>query len=74
MLILSRKLNEQIVIGDQIVVTVVAIRGGSVRLGIEAPGNVPVHRREIYEALSKAEALGKKAGQLGSQTRSGDES
>ena len=51
MLILSRKLNEQIVIGDQIVVTVVAIRGGNARLGIEAPENVPVHRQEVYDIL-----------------------
>ncbi|MHC4399108.1 MAG: carbon storage regulator CsrA [Planctomycetota bacterium] len=53
MLILSRKLNEQIVIGDGIVVTVVGIRGGNVRLGIEAPTHIPVHRKEIYEALRK---------------------
>lgn len=75
MLILSRKLNEQIVIGDQIVITVVAIRGGNVRLGIEAPKNVPVHRHEIYEALreegQKAEALGKNADHSGSEASSG---
>lgn len=77
MLILSRKLNEQIVIGDQIVITVVAIRGGNVRLGIEAPRDVPVHRQEIYDALraegQRAEALGKKADHSGSRARSGDE-
>ena len=61
MLILSRKLNEQIVLGDGIVVTVVAIRGGNVRLGIEAPADIPVHRREIYEAL-RQQRLGRKAG------------
>jgi len=70
MLILSRKLNEQIMIGDQIVITVVAIRGGNVRLGIEAPNDVPVHRQEIYEALrreeGKAQALGGKGGHPGS--------
>jgi len=75
MLILSRKLNEQIVIGDQIVVTVVAIRGGNVRLGIEAPKDVPVHRHEIYQALreegQRAEALGKKADRSGSPSGSG---
>jgi carbon storage regulator len=71
MLILSRKLNEQIVIGDGIVVTVVAIRGGHVRLGIEAPNDVPVHRKEVYEALRKqsdqrkAKALGEKTEQSG---------
>lgn len=51
MLILSRKTNEQIVIGDKIVVTVVAVRGGNVRLGIDAPRSVQVHRREVYDAI-----------------------
>jgi carbon storage regulator len=69
MLILSRKLNEQIVIGDQIVITVVAIRGGNVRLGIEAPENVPVHRQEVYDALCKERG---KAGALGGKTSSSD--
>lgn len=53
MLILARKRNEQIVIGDGIVITVVAIRGGSVRLGIDAPKDVTVHRKEIYEAIRR---------------------
>ena len=77
MLILSRKLNEQVVIGDQIVITVVSIRGGNVRLGIEAPRDVPVHRQEIYEALSKqapeTQPLGKKTGTSKSETGSGDQ-
>jgi carbon storage regulator len=55
MLILARKRDEQIVIGDGIVVTVVAIRGGSVRLGIEAPKDVSVHRKEIYDAIQRKE-------------------
>jgi carbon storage regulator len=53
MLILSRKCNEQIVIGDNIVVTVVAIRGGNVRLGIQAPTSVAVHREEIHRAIQE---------------------
>ena len=77
MLILSRKLNEQIVIGDRIVVTVVAIRGGNVRLGIEAPNDVPVHRQEVYQALRKeerkVEGLPEKADHSGSGTSSRDE-
>ncbi len=77
MLILSRKTNEQIVIGDRIVITVVAIRGGNVRLGIEAPDDVPVHRQEVYEALckqgGKAEALGGKADHPRTRAGSGDE-
>ena len=53
MLVLSRKQDQRIVIGDNIVVTVVEIRGDRVRLGIEAPTEVPVHRREIYEAIQR---------------------
>jgi carbon storage regulator len=51
MLVLSRKKNESIIINDNIVVTVVEIRGDKVRLGIDAPKDVSVHRREIYEAI-----------------------
>lgn len=51
MLVLSRKKNESIIINDHIVVTVVEIRGDKVRLGIEAPKDVSVHRREVYEAI-----------------------
>jgi carbon storage regulator len=51
MLVLSRKKNECIVIDDKITITIVEIRGDKVRLGIEAPSTVPVHREEIYEAI-----------------------
>ena len=54
MLVLSRKKNEQIVIGDGIVITIVDIRGDKVRIGIEAPAHVPVHRHEVYLALQQA--------------------
>jgi carbon storage regulator len=53
MLVLSRKRNESIVIDGSIVLTVVDIRGDKVRLGIEAPKHVPIHRSEVYEALQK---------------------
>ena len=53
MLILSRKREEQIVIADNIVITVVEIRGDKVRLGIEAPKEVPVHRREVYDRIQR---------------------
>ena len=56
MLVLSRKTDQKIVINDQIVLTVVAIRGDKVRLGIEAPPNVPIHRKEIYDAIQKTSA------------------
>lgn len=51
MLVLSRKKNESIIINDHITVTVVEIRGDKVRLGIDAPKEVTVHRREVYEAI-----------------------
>lgn len=51
MLVLSRKLNEAIVINDDIVITVVEIRGDKVRLGIVAPKDIPVHRQEVYDAI-----------------------
>ena len=56
MLVLSRKKNESIVINDEITIVVVEIRGDKVRLGIEAPKEVPVHRREVYEAIKRSEA------------------
>lgn len=56
MLVLSRKQNESIVINDDITIVVVQIRGDKVRLGIEAPKEVPVHRSEVYEAIRRSEA------------------
>lgn len=51
MLVLSRKKNESIVIDNDVVITIVEIRGDKVRLGIVAPKDVPVHRQEVYEAI-----------------------
>lgn len=51
MLVLSRKKNERIVIGESIVITVIEVRGDRVRLGIDAPRSVPVHRGEVKEAI-----------------------
>ena len=56
MLVLSRKKNESIIIGDNIVVTIVDIRGDKVRMGIDAPTEIPVHRREVYEAIQRGES------------------
>ena len=53
MLVLSRQRDESIIIGDHIVVTIVDIRGDKVRLGIEAPTEIPVHRREVYDAIQR---------------------
>ena len=56
MLVLSRKKNESIVINDDITIVVVEIRGDKVRLGVEAPKEIPVHRREVYDAIKRNEA------------------
>lgn len=56
MLVLSRKKNEAIIIGNDIKVVVVEIRRDKVRLGIEAPKEVTVHREEVYDAIKKQEA------------------
>lgn len=53
MLVLSRQRDESIVIGDNIIVTIVDIRGDKVRLGINAPTQIPVHRQEIYDAIQR---------------------
>ena len=53
MLVLSRKKNESIVINNDITIVVVEIRGDKVRLGVEAPREVPVHRREVYDAIQR---------------------
>ena len=54
MLVVSRKKNESIGINDDITIVVVEIRGDKVRLGVEAPKEVPVHRREVYDAIKRA--------------------
>lgn len=55
MLVLSRKVNESVVINGEIVITVVEIRDDKVRLGIEAPPQVTVHRREVFDAIQQEE-------------------
>ncbi len=65
MLVLSRRKDEKIVIGDDITIMVIDVRGDKVRLGIEAPPEVTVHREEVYQAI-KAEEAAKR--QTSSQT------
>ena len=59
MLVLTRKLSEQLMIGDNIVITVVQIRGDKVRIGIDAPQGVPVHRKEVSDLIAAQNAGGK---------------
>ena len=58
MLVLSRKKNESIIINDDITIVVVEIRGDKVRLGVDAPKDVPVHRMEVYDAIRRNEKNG----------------
>jgi len=53
MLVLSRQRDQSIIIGDNVVITVVDVRGDKVKLGIEAPKEIPVHRQEVYEAIQR---------------------
>lgn len=55
MLVLSRKINESLVIDDKVIVTVIEIRGDKVRLGFEAPKDVPIHRQEVVAAIQNYE-------------------
>lgn len=48
---LSRKINQSIIIGDNITITVVSLQGDKVRLGISAPKDIPVHRKEVYDTI-----------------------
>ncbi len=56
MLVLSRQKDESIMIGDEVEITIVDVRGDKVRLGITAPKSIPVHRREIYDAIQREKA------------------
>jgi carbon storage regulator len=61
MLVLSRQKDESIMIGDEVEITIVDVRGDKVRLGITAPKSIAVHRREIYDAIQRE----KKAKEVG---------
>ena len=53
MLVLSRQRNESIMVGDEVEITIVDVRGDKVRLGITAPKTIAVHRKEVYEAIQR---------------------
>ena len=56
MLVLSRKIDEALLIGDDIKVTVLDIRGGQVRIGISAPSSIKIHREEIYDKITSIDS------------------
>lgn len=60
MLVLSRKKNESIMIGDTIEIKIISIDGDQIKLGIEAPRNLDVHRKEIFEAIQEENRLATK--------------
>ena len=72
MLVLSRKKNESIIINNDITIVVVEIRGDKVRLGVEAPKELPVHRREVYEAIKRNEDDQRAARDSDSKSQSGE--
>jgi carbon storage regulator len=72
MLVLSRKKNESIVINNDITIVVVEIRGDKVRLGVEAPKEVPVHRREVYDAIKRNEQMAKESDPSSGTSTTGD--
>ncbi len=56
MLVLTRRVGEKLVIGDDVTVTVIGVKGNQIRLGIDAPREIPVHREEIYQRILKERA------------------
>jgi len=56
MLILTRRVGETLMIGDEVTVTVLGVKGNQVRIGVNAPRDVPVHREEIYERIKREQA------------------
>ncbi|HMH27130.1 MAG TPA: carbon storage regulator CsrA [Steroidobacteraceae bacterium] len=53
MLILTRRVGETVIVGNDVAVTIVAVKGNQIRIGISAPKNVPIHREEIYERIRR---------------------
>lgn len=73
MLVLSRKKDESIVINNDITIVVVEIRGDKVRLGVEAPKEVPVHRHEVYAAIARGESVAESVQVEGQTARSAED-
>ena len=72
MLILTRRIGESVVIGDDIHITVLGVKGNQVRLGVNAPKDVSVHREEIYQRIKFEKEAQEKSGNNASVTKIGD--
>lgn len=73
MLILTRRINETLNIGDDVQVTVLGIKGNQVRIGINAPRDVPVHREEIYQRIKREERMSADGGAADEPSEGGDD-
>ena len=70
MLILTRRVGESLMIGDEVTVTVLSVKGNQVRVGVNAPRHIAVHREEIYERLKSEQRLSAPEGQRPEQVPS----
>lgn len=67
MLILTRRVGETLMIGDDVTVTVLGVKGNQVRIGVNAPKDIPVHREEIYERIKREQESGKSTAEPGNE-------
>lgn len=73
MLILTRKVGETLMIGDEIEVTILSLKGNQVRIGVNAPKDVPVHREEIYDRIKREQAGNEVGNTLGDTSHSDED-
>jgi carbon storage regulator len=72
MLILTRRVGETVIIGNDVDVTVLGVKGNQVRLGVKAPREVTVHREEIYQRICREQENGNGAGEIAAAAAGGD--